>query len=49
MEGIMSTLQEFAMRRMWESIAKDDVKEAAFWLTLLADDGKPKSLSETAH
>jgi hypothetical protein len=42
-------MQEYAMRRMWESIAKDDVKEAAFWLSLLADDGKPKLLSETVH
>ena len=45
----MTTLQEYAMRRMWESIAKDDVKEAAFWLSLLASDSKPKSLSETVH
>lgn len=45
----MTTLQEYAMQRMWESIAKDDVKEAAFWLSLLADDGKPKPLSESMH
>jgi hypothetical protein len=45
----MTTLQEYAMQRMWESIAKDDVKEAAFWLGLLAPDGKPKSRSETVH
>ena len=31
------TLDEYAMQRMWESIAKDDVKEAAFWLGLLAE------------
>ena len=45
----MTDLHEYAMQRMWESIAKDDVKEAAFWLSLLAHDGKPKSLSETVH
>jgi hypothetical protein len=49
MEGAMTDLHTYAMQRMWESIAKDDVKEAAFWLSLLADDGKPKSLSETVH
>jgi hypothetical protein len=34
------------MQRMQESIAKDDVKEATFWLGLLAD---PKSESGTVH
>jgi hypothetical protein len=45
----MTTLQEYAMRRMWESIARDDVKEAAFWLCLLANNSKPKPPSETVH
>ena len=44
-EGIM-TLDEYAMQRMWESIAKDDVKEAAFWLGLLAE---PESQNEKVH
>jgi hypothetical protein len=45
----MTNLNEYAMQRMWESIAKDDVKEAAFWLSLFANDGEPKSHSETVH
>ena len=45
----MTDLQMYAMQRMWESIARDDVKKAAFWLTLLANDGRPKSPSETVH
>jgi hypothetical protein len=40
------TLDEYAMKQMWESIAKDDVKEAAFWLGLLAE---PESQNEKVH
>jgi hypothetical protein len=42
----MTTLNEYAMQCLRESIAKDEVKEAVFWLGMLAE---PKPLSETVH
>jgi hypothetical protein len=45
----MTNLNAYAMQRMWENIARDNVKEAVFWLGLLANNGEPKSHSETVH
>lgn len=42
-------LLEYAMQSLRDSIVKDDVKEAVFWLSLLANNGAPKTLSETVH
>ena len=40
---------EYALQRLREGMAADDVLEAAFWLGVLAENGKPQPLSDAVH
>jgi hypothetical protein len=40
---------DYALQRLQEGMAADDVREAAFWLGVLAENGKPQPLSNAVH
>jgi hypothetical protein len=44
-----SLVQDHALQRLREGMAADDVREAAFWLGVLAENGKPQPLSDAVH